>query len=50
MLCDRDDVGAADFGDGNVTRGGCAEVDMVGADAGSDAEFEVGGFGDEVGG
>lgn len=52
MFGDGDDVGARDFGDGDAAIGlvGGVEVDMVGADAGGDGEFEVFGLGEAFGG
>ena len=43
MFGDRDDVGSGDFGDGDAAIGFVCgvEVDVVGADAGGDAELEV---------
>lgn len=52
VFCDRNDIGAGNFGDGDaaVSFVGCVEVDMVGADTGSDGKFEVLGFGETFGG
>ena len=48
---DRDDVGAGNFSDGDASVGlvSGVEVDMVGANAGGDGEFEVFRFGKAVG-
>ena len=50
VLCHGDDVGAGDLGDGDAAIGrvGGVEVDVVGADAGGDGEFEVFGFGEAL--
>ena len=52
MFGDGDDVGAGDFGDGDAAVGGVGgvEVDVVGADAGGDGDFEVLRFGETFGG
>lgn len=49
---DGDDVGAGDFGDGDAAIGfvGGVEVDVVGADASGNGEFELLGFGETFGG
>lgn len=52
VLGDGDDVAAGDLGDGDTTIGlvGGVEVDVVGADAGSDGKLEVLGLGETLSG
>lgn len=52
VLGNRDDVGARYLGHGDTTVGlvGGVEVDMVGADTGSDGKLEVLGLGEALGG
>lgn len=43
VLCNRDDVGASDFSDGNTAIGGIGsiQVDVIGSNTSSDGELEV---------
>ena len=50
MLGDGDDVGARDFKDFDTMLDRGVQVDVVGADTGSDTNLEVLGLLDEVGG
>lgn len=49
MLGDTDDVGAGNFGDGNLVLVGRIQIDMITANAGSDAKLELRGLLDQVG-
>jgi hypothetical protein len=50
VLGDGDDVGAGHLGDGDAAVGlvGGGQVDVVGADAGGDGDFEVLGLGEAL--
>lgn len=41
MLGDRDDVGSGDLGDGDVLLVGSVKINVIGANASSDGDFEV---------